>query len=169
MSPSDTPHPPIWPSADYDRQVGRLKAAIGQTIHLVEIEISATHLHIRQLGQPYILLDVLAFPRPDPSRGLTPHLILLDDGRGLNLGRIARISLESNFNPAPSQILYQDREALEGLIYRDRRLTPAFIAERAHRIMGQVLGKDPEAITISGPANQGQIETRETRDQANDA
>ena len=28
------------------------------------------------------------FPRPDPVRGLAPHLILLDDGRGVNLGRI---------------------------------------------------------------------------------
>jgi len=169
MSPSDTSPPPIWPSADYDRQVGRLRAAIGQPIHLVELEISATHVHIRQLGQPYILLDVLAFPRPDPSRGLTPHLILLDDGRGLNLGRIARISLESTFNPAPSQILYQDREALEGLIYRDRRLTPAFIAERAHRIMGQALGKDPEALAIRGSGNQARIETTESMKQPNNA
>ncbi|EXJ15870.1 hypothetical protein [Imhoffiella purpurea] len=156
MPPHDATPSPIWPSAEYDRQVERLRGAIGQPVHLVEIEVSATHLHIRQLGQSFVLLGLIDFPRPDPSRGLAPHLIILDDGRGVNLGRIARISLERAFNPAPSQILYRDSEALEGLLYRERRLSHDFIAERAHRIMGEMLGYG-RIEAISGPGHRARI------------
>jgi hypothetical protein len=135
----------LWPSADYARQIERLREAVGGTIYLVELEPTEIQLGIRQTGQPYVLLDVLEFPRPDPARGLAPHLILLDDGRGLNLGRIARVSLERPFSPTPEQILYQDRRANRELLFAERRLCPTFIAERSQQILGQVLGMDGTA------------------------
>jgi hypothetical protein len=70
---------------------------------------------------------------------LAPHLILLDDGRGVNLGRIARISRRP-FQPAAEDVLYLDRRAHRTLLFADRRLSKAFIAERAHAALGQVLG-----------------------------
>ncbi|MFB1490254.1 MULTISPECIES: hypothetical protein [unclassified Thiocapsa] len=135
----------LWPSGDYARQVERLREAVGGTVYLVELEPTEIQLGIRQTGQPFILLDVLEFPRPDPARGLAPHLILLDDGRGVNLGRIARISLERPFSPTPEQILYQDRRATRELLFAERRLSPALIAERSKQLLGQVLGMDGTA------------------------
>jgi len=63
----------LWPSTDYQAQIERLRAAIGERIYLAE------------LRDTEVQLGVIDFPRPDPARGLAPHLILLDDGRGLNL------------------------------------------------------------------------------------
>lgn len=130
----------VWPSADYSRQVERLRGAVGGVVYLVELTPTEVQLGIRQTGQPFVLLDVLDFPRPDPARGLAPHLILLDDGRGVNLGRIARITLERPFSPTAAQILYQDDQAVQGLLFADRRLSPSFIAERSRDLLGQVLG-----------------------------
>ncbi|MFP4063424.1 MAG: hypothetical protein ACLFS2_11600, partial [Halochromatium sp.] len=79
----------LWPPADYQAQVERLRAAIGERIYLAELRETDVQLGVQLTDRAYELLDVIDFPRPDPARGLTPHLILLDDGRGLNLGRIA--------------------------------------------------------------------------------
>jgi hypothetical protein len=150
----------IWPSADYARQVERLRAAVGGTIYLIELEPTEVQLGIRQTGQPHVLLDVLEFPRPDPARGLAPHYILLDDGRGLNLGRIARISVERAFSPETDQVLYQDRQAIQGLLFAERRLSASFIAERSRQLLGQVLGTeemgaDPAPVHLQGPIEPG--------------
>lgn len=144
----------LWPSAVYNRHVKRLRAAIGQNIYLVELLASDTHLAVRQTGTPYVLLDVLDFPRPDPARGLAPHLILLDDGRGINLGRLVRISLDRAFGPSPKQILYQDRALQKRLLLGKRRLSRRFIARSSRLALGQLLGKTglPE---VEGPFLEG--------------
>jgi hypothetical protein len=129
----------LWPSADYHAQVERLRAAVGETVYLAELRDTETRLGAQITGRPYELLGVVDFPRPDPARGLTPHLILLDDGRGVNLGRIARISRRP-FQPAANEVLYLDRAASRTLLFADRRLSKAFIAERAQTVLGRVLG-----------------------------
>ncbi|WP_200386806.1 hypothetical protein [Thiocapsa imhoffii] len=135
----------VWPSADYAHQVARLRGAIGADVYLVELEPTAVQLGIRHTSQPFVLLDVIAFPRPDPARGIAPHLILLDDGRGVNLGRVARISLERPFAPTPELVLYQDQRALRTLLFAPRRLDSRLIAERSQQLLGQVLGQGPVA------------------------
>ncbi len=143
----------LWPSPEYTRQVERLRAAVGETIYLVEIADTEVQLGIRITGKPYVLLGLVDFPRPDPLKGLAPHLILLDDGRGVNLGRIARITREHPFDPAPADLLFQDREASQALLWRDRQLSDAFIAQRAKALLGEVLGVPtaPQEARLSGP------------------
>ena len=158
--PESAPHGPgdaaghLWPSPDYHRQVERLRAAVGETIYLVELAVTEVQLGIRLTGQPYCLLGVLDFPRPDPTKGLAAHLILLDDGRGLNLGRIARITCNRPFSPTPADILFQDERALQELLFRDRQLSAGFIAQRAKALLGELLGADhrPPEARLSGPA-----------------
>ena len=130
----------LWPSADYDRQVARLRAAVGETVYLVELVDNAIHLAVHVSAAPVQLLGVIDFPRPDPPRGLSPHLILLDDGRGLNLGRIARISRRSAFAPAPEDVLFLDSHAHRQLLFGERRLSRDFIAGRSAALLGQLLG-----------------------------
>ncbi|WP_428606333.1 hypothetical protein [Sedimenticola sp.] len=133
----------IWPSAGYNRQIERLKQAIGRQIYLVELKQEAINLGIRYSDTPFELVAVIDFPRPDPARGLAPHLILLDDGRGINLGRIARITLDTPYSPPTENILYQESFLVERLLLRERRLSEASIAERSKLLLGRFLGKRP--------------------------
>ena len=136
----------LWPSADYHSQVERLRAAIGARIYLVELVESAIQLSVHLSGTAYELLGILDFPRPDPTRGLAPHLLLLDDGRGVNLGRIARVSRRP-FAPAPADLLYLDRAAHENLLFAERRLSRDFLAQRARIALGECLGYSPHELT----------------------
>lgn len=131
----------LWPSADYHRQVERLRAAVGETLYLVELVDSAIQLGVHLTDTPYELLGVIDFPRPDPTRGLAPHLLLLDDGRGVNLGRIVRVSRRP-FAPAPADLLYLDQTAQQGLLFAERRLSSEFLAERTRVALGQCLGRE---------------------------
>lgn len=128
----------LWPSSDYQQQVERLRAAVGEMIYVAELRQTEVQLAVHLSDHAYRLLGVIDFPRPDPERGLAPHLILLDDGRGVNLGRIARISYQP-FQPAAEEVLYLDTETDQTLLFVDRRLTPDFIAERTQAVLGQML------------------------------
>lgn len=130
----------LWPSPYYARQVEQLRAAVGETIFIAELADTEVQLAVRLTDRPYLLLGVLDFPRPDPAKGLAPHLVLLDDGRGVNLGRIARISTGRAFGPAPTEILFQDRAALQTLLFQERQLSKAFIAARSKQVLSQLLG-----------------------------
>lgn len=146
----------LWPSPNYSHQVERLKSAVGETVYLAEIDATEVHLGARITGKPYVLLGVVDFPRPDPVRGLAPHLILLDDGRGVNLGRILRLSVGHAFAPAPGEILFQDREASQTLLFGERRLSPALIAERSKALLGEILGRASleRAARLAGPSGE---------------
>jgi hypothetical protein len=141
----------LWPSPEYTRQVEQLRAAVGATIYLVELEATQVQLGIHVNDQPYTLLGLVDFPRPDPIKGLAPHLVLLDDGRGVNLGRIARITTGRPFSPAPADILFQDRVALQALLFRERQLSKALIAQRAKQLLGEVLGQPSAPATARLP------------------
>ncbi|AHE99624.1 hypothetical protein [Thioalkalivibrio paradoxus] len=141
----------LWPSAAYARQLERLRAAVGQTVYLVELDASDTQLAVRQTGRGQVLLDVLDFPRPDPVRGLAPHFVLLDDGRGINLGRILRISLGRAFDPSPAQLVYLDEPMQRRLLLGERKLSKAFIADRSRQLLGHLLGRDaPRSLEAPG-------------------
>ena len=164
VTPDDDPMASVgrlWPSPEYTRQVAQLRAAVGETIYLVELEATEVQLGVRLTDRPYTLLGLVDFPRPDPIKGLAPHLVLLDDGRGVNLGRIARITTGRPFSPAPADILFQDRVALQALLFRERQLSKALIAQRAKQLLGEVLGQPtapatallPEPRSVDGPTD----------------
>ncbi len=142
----------LWPSAHYHRQVETLRTAIGETIYLVEVVESPIQLSVHLSGTPFVLLGLIDFPRPDPARGLTPHLILLDDGRGLNLGRIARISRRP-FHPAPDDLLYLDQATSQHLLFSERRLSRDFLARHTQLALAHCLGYPVDEPTrrLTGP------------------
>ncbi|MBA1443701.1 MAG: hypothetical protein M3H12_06330 [Chromatiales bacterium] len=131
----------LWPSPAYTRQVAALKNAIGKKVYLVELKPGDINMGIRLSDTPFELLGVVDFPRPDPTKGIAPHLILLDDGRGINLGHIARISLNTPFSPSTANTLYQDRFLMQNLLLRERRLSKASIAAKSKALIGRLLGK----------------------------
>jgi hypothetical protein len=141
----------LWPSPEYADQVERLRAAVGETVYLAEIEPTEVQLGVRLTDTPYVLLGVVDFPRPDPTRGLAPHLILLDDGRGVNLGRIARISRDRPFGPSPEQVLFQDRRSVQAFLTRERQLSTELIAERSRQLLGQFLAERAAPAGLAAP------------------
>jgi hypothetical protein len=130
----------LWPSPNYRIQIELLRRAVGERIFIAELRDTETKLGVRITDQAYELLAVADFPRPNPGRGLAPHMVILDDGRGLNLGRIARISRRA-FNPRAADILYLDQRAEQTLLFRERRLSPAVLAARCRHSLGLLLGQ----------------------------
>ncbi|MEO5343007.1 MAG: hypothetical protein H7842_06655 [Gammaproteobacteria bacterium SHHR-1] len=142
----------LWPSADYAAQIERLRAAVGQQVYLIELHGGKVNLGVSVTGEAFELLAVLDYPRPDPARGILPHLLLLDDGRGVNLGRIARVSTRP-FAPQTEHLLYRDTEASDKLLFAEQRLSKNWIAQRSRQLLARVLGKpEPPLLEDTGPA-----------------
>lgn len=153
--PRDAPEGHLWPPPDYARQLDLLRAAVGETVFIVEFELTDVQLGARLTDRPYVLLGIVDFPRPDPAKGLAPHIVLLDDGRGINLGRIARITRSQPFSPTPADVLYEDEPALKHLLFNERRLSPEFIAARSQQLLRELRGgraATPAALPGVGPA-----------------
>ncbi len=141
----------LWPSASYRQGVERLKAAVGRPVYLAEILISETQASARITDRPFELLAVVDFPRPDPAKRLFPHLIIVDDGRGINLGHIARISLNTPFDPPEQDLLFEDRGYLAGYLFAESGFTKEWIAAHSKRSLGQWLGKPETALPTLPP------------------
>lgn len=136
----------LWPSAEYDAWVRRLREAVGERVYVLELRLSDTHLAYRLTDRPVELLDVLPFPRPDPARRLFPHMLLLGDGRGVNLGRVVRVSVGQAFAPEARALLYQERFLVQAL-GAERRLSREQVARVSHAELGRLLGvRDPALL-----------------------
>lgn len=130
----------VWPSRSYARQVATLQRRVGQPIYIVELTFNGLAVGAVFHGEPRVLLDVVAFPRPDPSNHLYPHMLVLDDGRGINLGRIARVTVNHAFAPDKADVLYGNRALQHRFLYRAQRLTPRHIARIARQQLRVLLG-----------------------------
>lgn len=131
----------LWPSTDYDRQLAGVREAIGQTVYLVRLEFSDIHLSVTVENKAVTLLDVVSFPAPDPARRLYPHMLILSDGRGINLGHVARLSRDQAFNPQPEQIVYQQEVLIRRWLFRERRLSPQTIRHTSQVQLARILGR----------------------------
>ncbi len=140
-APPSTLRTAVWPSRSYARQVATLQHRIGQPIHIVELTFNGLAVGAVFHGEPRVLLDVVAFPRPDPSNHLYPHMLVLDDGRGINLGRIARVTASRAFAPDKTDVLYGNRALQHRFLYRAQRLTPRHIARIARQQLRVLLSK----------------------------
>lgn len=132
--------PGIWPSQGYARQVERLRRMIGHPVYIVELTFNGLAVGAVFSGEPHMLLDIVDSPRPTPSNGLYPHMLVIDDGRGINLGRIARVTVNRPFDPRRSDVLYEDRALARGFLYRKSRFTHQRIAFIARRQLRALLG-----------------------------
>jgi hypothetical protein len=137
----------LWPSAEYDEQIVQLRRNIGKPIYLVELKVTDINLAVIMLGRAVILLDVITFPAPDPERRLYPHMLLLNDGRGLNLGRVARITTGRAFDPDPEDILFQEQQLLKNLLFHERRLSDESVSQVSKRQLAHILGSQLKQIS----------------------
>lgn len=137
----------LWPSDEYDEQVQQLRQSIGKAIYIVEIKVSDINIAVTMKGKPVVMLDVLSFPAPDPVNRLYPHMLLLNDGRGLNLGRVARITMGRPFDPSPEEILFQEHQLLKSLLFHERRLSDESVSRISKNNLARLLGRQLKQIT----------------------
>ncbi|MGD8711835.1 MAG: hypothetical protein PVG50_03255 [Thiohalophilus sp.] len=131
----------LWPSAEYDRQLAELRQVIGQQIFLVLLNFSDINLAVTLENKPVRLLEVIDFPAADPSRRLYPHMLILDDGRGINLGHVARLSIKQAFAPDSEQVIFQQNRLLKKLLFQERRLSEQSIRRTSRMQLARILGK----------------------------
>ncbi len=143
----------VWPGAWYEAQLARLRAGIGQRVYLIEIHESDIHLAVQLNDKPLELLAVVNFPKPDPARHLLPHLIVLSDGRGLNLGRVTRISIGQPFQPAPEEVLYQNAPLHRAMLGGERTLTRERISAISRMNLAELLAGTTIAPRITAESD----------------
>lgn len=133
----------LWPTPEYYQQVEKLRRMIGQPVYVVEINSTEINAGVHFPGQPLVLLAIVDFPRPDPYRQLCPHLLVLDDGRGVNLGRVARVSRNSAFAPEAGDVLFVNRDFVQNVLLAPRSLSRESVAATTRAALGRMLGKNP--------------------------
>ena len=137
----------LWPSDEYDEQVRHLRRNTGKPIYIVEIKITDINLAVTMQGRAVILLDVISFPAPDPEKRLYPHMLLLNDGRGLNLGRVARITTGRAFDPDPEDIIFQEQQLLKNLLFHERQLSDESVSQVSKLQLARILGRQLKQIS----------------------
>lgn len=137
----------IWPSDEYDAQVLQLRQNLGKPIYIVELKVTDINLAVVMQGRPLLLLDVIAFPAPDPEQRLYPHMLLLSDGRGLNLGRVVRITTGRPFDPVPENILFQEHQLIKNLLFNERRLSDETVSRVSKIQLARLLGSHLKQIS----------------------
>lgn len=142
------PEGDFWPSDAYDQQVHTLRENLGKNIYLVEVKYNDINIAINVANRPVKLLDVIKFKGHDPQRRLYPHMLILDDGRGLNLGWIARVTCNKPFDPAPEDILYHENKLVEHLLFHERQLNANLIAETSRHQLAALLGKSTNPLSL---------------------
>lgn len=133
----------LWPLPDYFRQLERVRAAVGEAVYLAELRDTAINSGVKISDEALKLLAVVDYPEPDPYRQLFPHLLVFNDGRGVNLGRIARLSINTAFGPPAEDVLYQNQEFLQEVLFAPRVLSQQSIANTSKGLLALMLGDQP--------------------------
>lgn len=133
----------IWPPKAYDQQVEQLRCMVGQAIFVVELNTTAINAGVKFSDKPATLLAVIDYPQPDPYRQLCPHMLILDDGRGINLGRVARVSIGNAFQPSVEQLLYVNYEYVQAVLEAPRSLSRAKLVATSTALLASVFGEQP--------------------------
>lgn len=140
----------LWPSPEYFQYLERLKQAIGSEVFIAEINVTAINLGVKLCDTPLTLLAIVDFPKPDPYKQLCPHLLIFDDGRGINLGHIARISVQA-FNPQPQQLLYNNRAFNQEVLFAPRTLSRESIRATSTALLAEIFGDQPGLLLEACP------------------
>ncbi len=143
----------LWPSPEYFQFLERLKNSIGSPVYLVEINLTAINLGMKWSSTPLTLLAIVDFPKPDPYKQLYPHMLVFDDGRGINLGHIARISLRA-FNSEPQHLLYTNRSFTQEVLLAPRTLSRESLRATSTALLAEIFGDVPGRLLAAASAGE---------------
>jgi hypothetical protein len=131
--------PTIWPPEDYYRQLEYLKKKLNQAVYIVPIHQNQNSLTFSMNNKSIRLIAIIDYPLPDPENHIFPHMLVFDDGTGINLGRVARVSINHPFNPGKKDIIYADEKLVNSLMLKDRQLSNESIRLTSKHALGEIL------------------------------
>ena len=143
----------LWPKADYYQQVEHLRQLIGQPLYIVEINSTDINAGVRFTDKALTLLAIADYPQPDPYCQLCPHLLIVNDGRGINLGRIARITINTPFVANADDIVFINQDFVDNVLLAPRTLSKAFIRQTSQLLLAQLFGNVPDKLLVA-PSSQ---------------
>ncbi len=129
----------LWPAEKYYQQLEQLHEIVNQAVYIIPLHQSQTSLTFSMSSKPLTLLAIVDYPIPDPENHIYPHMLIFDDGTGLNLGRILQVSINSPFNPDKEDIIYCDNKMQQTLMFGERRLNEESIRLASKYALGEAL------------------------------
>lgn len=144
----------LWPDSQYYAKLEKLKLLIGRKIYLIEAVVTEINAGIHHTGQAYTLLAIVDYPQPDPKTGLLPHNIILDDGRGINLGRIIQISIESAFTSVEKNIIYRNDILLDNLLPHYNPMDKKSLTQISKTLLANILGETKSVSVVQKISNK---------------
>ncbi len=130
----------LWPSEAYYRQLKNLYNVINQPVYIIPIHQNQKNLTFSMTSKALTLNAVIDYPEPDPENHLFPHMLVFDNGMGLNLGRILQLSINRPFNPEQKDIIYKDSNMQKSIMFKERQLNKDFIRLRSRIGLAEILG-----------------------------
>ena len=130
----------LWPTEKYYQQLEQLHKIVNQAVYIIPLHQSQTSLTFSISSKPVNLIAIVDYPLPDPENHIYPHMLIFDDGTGLNLGRILQVSINTAFNPDKEDIIYCDNKMQQTLMFSERRLNKESIRLASQYGLAEVLG-----------------------------
>ena len=130
----------LWPTEKYYQQLEQLHKIVNQAVYIIPLHQSQTSLTFSISSKPVNLIAIVDYPLPDPENHIYPHMLIFDDGMGLNLGRILQVSINTAFNPDKEDIIYCDNKMQQTLMFSERRLNKESIRLASQYGLAEVLG-----------------------------
>ncbi len=140
----------LWPPDSYFEQLKKLYKMLNKPVYIIPLQQNQTSLTFSITDKARILLAIIDYPEPDPENHFFPHMLVFDDGTGINLGRILQIRANHPFNPAKEDIIYEDKKIQNSLMFKERQLSEESVRITSRIALGELLGiayDDKKALT----------------------
>lgn len=117
----------LWPPNSYFEQLKNLYTMLDKPVYIIPLHQNQNALTFSITGKAIVLVAIIDYPLPDPENHIYPHMLVFNDGTGINLGRILQVSINRPFNPGKEDIIYKDKKMQNSLMYKERQLNEEFI------------------------------------------
>ena len=112
----------LWPPNSYFEQLKNLYNMLDKPVYIIPLHQNQKSLTFSITGKAIVLVAIIDYPVPDPENHIYPHMLVFNDGTGINLGRILQVSINRPFNPGKEDIIYEDKKMQNSLMYKERQL-----------------------------------------------
>lgn len=130
----------LWPPDSYYKQLKNLYKVLNKAVYIIPLQQNQNSLTFSITGKSIILVAIIDYPIPEPENHIFPHMLVFNDGTGINLGRILQVSTNHAFNPGKEDIIYEDIKMQNTLMFRERQLNEESIHLASRTSLGELLG-----------------------------
>lgn len=129
----------LWPPNSYFEQLKNLYKMLDKPVYIIPLHQNKNSLTFSITGKAIVLVAIIDYPNPDPENHMYPHMLVFNDGTGINLGRLLQVSINRPFNPGKEDIIYKDKKLQKSLMFRKRQLNEESIRLTSKIALGELL------------------------------